>query len=143
MRLTPRPRPNWPPGPVGCRGEQDVAVDVRLKARMIDAFRWVDPGPDSGHLVSDAAGWWRDPIVLGRLGPALAGLFPDGRPTVVVAPEVTGFLLGPLVAAALGVGFVGAYKSGGDRLIPAEVVWGRSAPDYRGRVVTLGVRADG
>lgn len=118
-------------------------MEVTLRTRLVQAFRWLDPGPHSTHLVSDSSGWWRDPAILAEIGPALAALFVDepARPTVVVSPEVTGFLLGPLAAAALGVGFVGAYKEGGDRQVPDEVLWGRSGPDYRGRVLSLGVRA--
>jgi adenine phosphoribosyltransferase len=120
---------------------EDGQVDATVKTRLVDSFRWLDPGPHSSHLVSDLSGWWRDPAVIAGVGAALAGLFPDEEPTVVVAPEVTGFLLGPLVAAALGVGFVEAYKGDRDRLVPDRVWWGRSGPDYRGRALTLGVRA--
>jgi adenine phosphoribosyltransferase len=120
---------------------QDGRVEPALKDRLIDSFRWLDPGPHSTHLVSDLSGWWRDPDLLSGLGPALAGLFPETRPTVVVAPEVTGFLLGPLVARSLGVGFAEAYKNGRDRMVADPLVWGRSPADYRGRTLSLGVRA--
>jgi adenine phosphoribosyltransferase len=119
----------------------DGRVAPALKARLIDSFRWLDPGPHSTHLVSDLSGWWRDPDLLAGLGPALAGLFPDTRPTLVVAPEVTGFLLGPLVASTLGVGFAEAFKNGRDRMVADPMVWGRSPADYRGRTLNLGVRA--
>ena len=85
-------------------------MDGELRDRLLRAFRWVDPGPASAHLVSDVSGWWRDPVILAGFGPALAGPFRTGGPTVVVAPESTGLLLGPLVAVALGVGFVPARK---------------------------------
>ena len=75
-----------------------------LRDRLIAEFRWTDPGPASDVLVSDRSGWWRDPGILHELGPALGALFASEQPTVVVAPEVTGFLIGPLVARALGVG---------------------------------------
>jgi adenine phosphoribosyltransferase len=116
-------------------------VDSALKARLIDAFRWSDPGPHSTHLVSDPSGWWRDPAILGAIGPAMAELFAADRPTVVVSPAVTGFLLGPLVATALGLGFVEAHKGGRERRIPEAMLWGRSNPDHLGRVLRLGVRA--
>ncbi len=71
-----------------------------LTERLVELFRWIDPGPASSHLVSDISGWWRDPEVLAELGPALVAPFRAARPTVVVAPAVTGLLLGPLAATA-------------------------------------------
>ena len=116
-------------------------MDADLKVRLIESFRWLDPGLHSTHLVSDRSGWWRDPEILARIGPALGELFPDDQPTVVVAPEVTGFLLGPLVAAALRIGFVEAYKGDRDRRVVDPMVWGSGTPDYMGRTLRLGVRA--
>jgi adenine phosphoribosyltransferase len=113
---------------------------AELTGRLIAAFRWTDPGPASTHLVSDTSGWWRDPAILAHLGPALAEPFREHRPTVVVAPEVTGLLLGPLVASALGVGFVAAYKHTGDRRIAEPTTWAWTEPDYLGRRLALGVR---
>jgi adenine phosphoribosyltransferase len=115
-----------------------------LAERLAAAFRWVDPGPASTHLVSDVSGWWRDPGILAELGPALAEPFRATEPTVVISPEVTGLLLGPLVAVALEIGFVPAYKdTGGDtggRRIAEPATWARTRPDYRGRTLALGVR---
>jgi adenine phosphoribosyltransferase len=116
-----------------------VASDLRDRLRA--AFRWTDPGPDSEILVSDRSGWWRDPHILDELGPALADLFADATPTVVVAPEVTGFLLGPLVARALGVGFVEAYRAGARRPIAEPMTWGDVPTDHRGDAQRLGVRS--
>lgn len=117
-----------------------VSVRAELSRRLIEAFRWTDPGPESTHLVSDPSGWWRDPAIIARLGPALAEPFQDDRPTVVVAPEVTGLLLGPLVATALGVGFVPAYKNTADQRIAEPTTWAWTGSDYRGRRLALGVR---
>jgi adenine phosphoribosyltransferase len=114
--------------------------EVVLNDRLVELFRWVDPGPTSDHLVSDVSGWWRDPEVLAALGPALVAPFRAARPTVVVAPAVTGLLLGPLAATALGVGFVPAHKVTDGRLPAGAVSWAQSPPDFRGRRVTLGVR---
>jgi len=112
-----------------------------LRKRLVHAFRWIDPGPESTHLVSDISGWWRDPEILSALGPALADLFRTDRPTVVVSPEVTGYLLGPLVATALGAGFAAGHKEGADRQIAEPVTWARTAADYRSRTLGLGVRS--
>ncbi|MGR6316474.1 phosphoribosyltransferase family protein [Micromonospora soli] len=114
-------------------------MGVVLHRRLVELFRWVDPGPDSGHLVSDISAWWRDPEVLAAVGPALAGLFPAARPTVVAAPEVTGLLLGPLVAVAAGAGFLPAYKDGGERQRVGAMRWVETPADHRGRRLRLGV----
>jgi adenine phosphoribosyltransferase len=114
-------------------------VDLELRDRLRRGFRWTDPGPHSDVLVSDRSGWWRDPVLLDLLGPALAGLF-EVRPTVVVSPEVTGFLLGPLVARAAGAGFVEAYRAGGRRPIAEPMTWADVPADHRGEPQRLGVR---
>jgi adenine phosphoribosyltransferase len=115
-----------------------VATDLRDRLRA--EFRWTDVGPDNDYLVSDRSGWWRDPLILAGLGDALAGLFRAERPTVVVSPEVTGFLLGPLVATALGVGFVEAYRAGARRPIAEPMHWAEVPADHRGEKQFLGVR---
>lgn len=112
-----------------------------LRHHLLDRFRWLDPGPHTSHVVSDVSGWWRDPALVAGIGPALADPFRGDRPTVVVSPETTGFLLGPLVAAALGAGFVEAYKDGREQAIADPMTWATSEPDYRGRRVVLGVRS--
>jgi adenine phosphoribosyltransferase len=116
-----------------------VASDLRDRLRV--AFRWTDPGPDSEILVSDRSGWWRDPHILDDVGTALGELFIGTAPTVVVAPEVTGFLLGPLVARALGVGFVEAYRAGTRLPIAEPMTWAEIPADHRGDTQRLGVRS--
>lgn len=113
--------------------------DVRDRLRA--EFRWTDPGPHSEVLVSDRSGWWRDATLLDELGPALGALFADESPTVVIAPEVTGFLVGPLVARALGIGFVEAYRDGGRRPIAEAMAWAEVPADHRGEPQRLGVRS--
>jgi adenine phosphoribosyltransferase len=111
-----------------------------LRDRLRAGFRWTDPGDGSDYVVSDRSGWWRDPLVLAGLGDGLAELFRADRPTVVVSPEVTGFLLGPLVARALGTGFVEAYRAGARRPIAEPMTWAEVPADHRGEVQHLGVR---
>ncbi|MEV1144334.1 phosphoribosyltransferase [Micromonospora sp. NPDC049799] len=113
---------------------------AELSERLVELVRWIDPGPGATHLVSDVSGWWRDPDVLARLGPALVAPFRAARPTVVISPAVTGFLVGPLAATALGVGFVPAHKPGDGRLPAGPLTWAQSPPDFRGRRVDLAVR---
>ena len=111
-----------------------------LRDLLRSTFRWTRPEPDSDLLVSDRSGWWRDSRILDGLGPALAGLFRDATPTVVVSPEVTGFLVGPLVARALGAGFVEAYRMGARRPIAEPMTWADVPADHRGQAQRLGVR---
>ena len=116
-----------------------MATDLRDRLRA--AFRWTEPEPGGPILVSDRSGWWRDPHILDELGAALGALFPCAAPTVVVAPEVTGFLGGPLVARALGVGFVEAYRAGARRPIAEPMTWADVPADHRGDPQRLGVRS--
>jgi adenine phosphoribosyltransferase len=116
-------------------------VTSNLRDHLRATFRWTDPGPDSDVLVSDRSGWWRDARVLREVGPALGKLFADSHPTVVVSPEVTGFLIGPLVASALGVGFVEAYRAGARRPIAEPMTWVDVPADHRGDRQRLGVRS--
>ncbi|WP_212997762.1 phosphoribosyltransferase [Winogradskya consettensis] len=113
-------------------------MSADLRALLIAAFRWTSP-PGGDVMVSDRSGWWRDPRILDGLGPGLAGLFPDS-PTVVVSPEVTGFLVGPLVARAAGAGFVEAYRQGARRPIAEPMTWVEIPADHRGEPQHLGVR---
>jgi adenine phosphoribosyltransferase len=59
----------------------------------------------------------------------------------VVSPEVTGFLLGPLVANALGICFVEAYRAGVRRPIAEPMTWADVPADHRGDPQWLGVRS--
>jgi len=112
-----------------------------LRDALVDRFAWLGDRTDETG-VADLTGWWRDPAVLADLGPALADLYPDSRPTVVLGPESRGVLVGALTAAALGVGFVEVRK---DRGAGADSDgWRRrtSPPDYRDRHVEFGFRRD-
>jgi adenine phosphoribosyltransferase len=117
-------------------------VTADLRDLLRSRFRWTDPGDGTGYLVSDRSGWWREPLILTGLGEALAALFQDARPTVVISPEVTGFLVGPLVARALGAGFVEAYRAGTRRRIAEPMRWVAVPADHRGETQHLGVRAE-
>jgi adenine phosphoribosyltransferase len=111
-----------------------------LRDQLRAAFRWTDPVGDGRVEVSDRSGWWRDASILAGLGPALAARFAAERPTVVVSPEVTGFLIGPLVATALGAGFVEAYRAGARRPLAEPMTWVDVPADHRGEQQRLGVR---
>ncbi|GAA2343436.1 phosphoribosyltransferase family protein [Dactylosporangium salmoneum] len=78
-----------------------------LLTRLRVGFHWRG-GPDVAF--ADITEWWRDPVVLRDLPPALAALF-EAAPTVVLGPASRGTLLGALVAAHLGVGLVEVRKN--------------------------------
>ena len=59
-------------------------------------------GPEG---IADQAAWWRDAGVLSGIGAAVARLHEGSAVTVVVGVEARGFVVGPLVAVHLGVGF--------------------------------------
>lgn len=116
-------------------------MEPAFRRKLIDTFRWIDLGRRERSYGSDASGWWRDPSILLGLGPALADLFRAGRPTVVVAPERSGYVLGPLAACALEVGFVEAYKDVTSWQVSDQLLRRATPPDYRDRTVTMGIRA--
>jgi adenine phosphoribosyltransferase len=115
-------------------------VTAELRDLLRARFRWTEPEPGSGLLVSDRSGWWRDPQIISGLGEGLAGLFPGTRPTLVASPEVTGFLVGPLTARAAGAGFVEAYRAGARRPIAEPMTWEAVPADHRGDAQWLGLR---
>jgi adenine phosphoribosyltransferase len=85
----------------------------------------------------DGSGLWRDPGLLGELGPALAGLHAE-QPTVVAGIQSLGMLLGPLVALHLGAGFVAIHKYAHAGEDDGEPLWRRTTPpDYRDRSLEL------
>ncbi len=105
--------------------------------RLRQAFGWRSDRSGE-HLYAEVTGWWRDPALLAELGPALAGLFRDDDPTVVLGLESRGCLLGPLVAVQLGLGFVEVRK---DQMPSADTEPWRTRltpPDYRDRRIRLG-----
>lgn len=110
-----------------------------LRKRLKEMFAWVgDAGTTSTG--ADRSGWVRDAQVVAEIGSALAGLFPADSPTVVLAPQSSGYLFGPLVARQVGVGFVGASRkralADSDRWLVAT-----TPLDYAGRNMELGFRA--
>lgn len=78
--------------------------------RLRETFAWRETPVG---VFADLSGWWRDPGLLRTLGPALAELHADARPTVVAGIETRGLVLGPMAALALGVGFVEVRKDHG------------------------------
>ncbi|MGY0232607.1 phosphoribosyltransferase [Longispora urticae] len=125
------------PGPDAARAA--FLADIRRLLRE----RAVFVGEGFLHLRA----WWRDPEILGALGPALAALHdarppaaaPGGvRPTVIAGNQSSGYMLGPLVAAYLGIGFVALRKAPGE-LVSAL----NTAPISRYEVLALDAEALG
>ena len=107
-----------------------------LRAALKQRFAW----RSDGHVVgayADYQRWWKEASILGSLGPALAGLFEEERITAVIGPDTHGTLLGPLVAAQLGVGFVRVAKE--LRRASHDDAWLRRStpPDYQDRTLEL------
>ena len=115
---------------VAASDSADPADRTELEERLVSAFRW-----HGGH--ADFAAVWRDPVLVRGLGPALASPFADAAVTAVVGVEARGFVLGALVAEALGVGLVLARKPGS--VHPGATSATGADLDWRGRTVELRV----
>lgn len=110
-----------------------------LRERLLTEFRWVgDKGTRS--RLADLTGWYRDPSILSDLGRALADEYRGDPPDLVIAPERSGYLLGPLVAESLGAGFVGIEKSRHDLADSDTWLTATTPADYLGRNMGLHVR---
>ncbi len=91
-----------------------------------------------GTNSADMTGWWRSPAVLTGVGVALAELYAEEEPTVVVGPESRGMLVGALTAAALRVGFVEMRKNPSSSSDNDPVLRRTSPPDYSDRHMVFG-----
>ena len=122
------PRPKADPG-------------ARFAVELTAAFQWHSDRADNQRY-ADVTGWWANPAILQGLGPALAGLFHDAHPTIVLGPQSRGALLGALVAAALGIGLVEMRKEPQPSCDSDRWLTTRTPPDYRDRNLLLGVRRE-
>jgi len=103
------------------------------RASALEHFRWMDGDADTWAMLADGT-------ALAAIVAGLAQLARQHRPDVVVGIESRGFLLGPAVAAALGIGFVPVRKEGA--LFPGELVRQETEPDYRGNRQVLLARPE-
>lgn len=113
--------------------------DAEFRSELISTFRWRGDRTDH-YFRADPTEWWANPGILRRLGPALAGLFPDEAPNVILGPQSRGALLGAMVATHLGVGLVEVRKDPNPSADSDRWVVARTPPDYRDRNLLLGVR---
>ena len=124
------------------RGPQPRSDDeAELLADLRAAFRWLADRPDTRYA-AEPTGWWADPSILRRLGPALAGPAAEARPTHVAGPESRGGLSGALVAVELGVGLVELRKNPEPSTDSDRWLTARTPPDYQDRNLELGLRRD-
>lgn len=116
-----------------------VDRDREFRADLRAAFRWRGDRPDD-RSYADPTGWWADPNILLRLGPALAALFADALPTVVLGLQSRGSLLGALAAVHLRVGLVEVRKEPQPSADSDRWLIAHTPPDYRDRTLELGLR---
>jgi adenine phosphoribosyltransferase len=112
-----------------------------LRSDLQRTFRWRGDRTDDRYA-ADPTGWWADGSILRRLGPALAQLFDDQEPTLVLGPQSRGALLGALVAAHLGVGMVELRKDPNPAADSDRWLVAYTPPDYRDLNLRLGARKD-
>ena len=108
-----------------------------IREELLRNFHEQGDRTDDGRW-ADVSGWWRDAALLARLGPALAKLFSDDHPTIVVGIQSRGTLLGGLVAAHLGIGLIEIRKNDGPAADSESWRYRTTSPDYRDRHLTLG-----
>jgi adenine phosphoribosyltransferase len=111
-----------------------------LAERLRTGFAWVGDGGTQGTL-ADRTGWLRDPELLAGIGAGLARLFPDDVPTVIFAPQSSGYTFAALVAQSTGAAFVGASKERKDLADSDRWLVATTPLDYLGRNMELSVRA--
>lgn len=108
-----------------------------LRRRLRERFAW-----RGENASADMAAWWLDADVLRSVGPALADLHREADPQVVVGIQSRGYLLGPLAAVSLGVGFVEVQRDLAEDETGARVLLRTTPPDYAGRSIALGVERE-
>lgn len=125
-------------------GQQDRPVvdseDAALRRLLIDQFREIGDRSTEGATYINRDGWWGDSEILRYLPRALAAPFQQDPPIVVLGPQSSGFLLGPLVAREFGAGFVGAHKEIKTLADTDAWVVTTTPPDYRDRHLEFGFR---
>lgn len=81
-------------------------------AEITALIRDIPDFPEPGIVFKDIMPLLADPAGLAGVVDALAGPWRDSRVDAVIGIEARGFLLGPPVALALGVGFIPIRKAG-------------------------------
>ncbi|PPF65030.1 phosphoribosyltransferase [Clavibacter michiganensis] len=106
---------------------------ISARHQVLKHFRWINGDADTWAMLAE-------PHSLRAIIAGLTELARPAQPDLILGIEARGFVLGPAVAAALGVGFVPVRKEGG--MFPGDVIRRVTAPDYRGNTVELSTRRD-
>lgn len=112
-----------------------------LIADLTSTFRWRGDRTDDTFR-ADLTGWWANPTILARLGRAIAELFVEADPTVVLGPQSRGALVGALVARELGCGLIEFRKNPGPAADSDRWLTTTTRPDYRDRNLRMGIRRE-
>ena len=89
------------------------------KESLLKTIRQIPDFPIPGILFYDVTTLFKDAEALKELGDILYEMYKDKGITKVVGIESRGFIMGPMLAARLGAGFVPVRKPG---KLPAEVI---------------------
>ena len=84
--------------------------------------------------------WWSDAKVLASIGELLTSPFAEQAPTVVIGPASSGYLVGPLAALHLGIGFASVVKDPPAYVDSDRWIKVTTPPDYKNRQLVFGVR---
>lgn len=104
----------------------------RARTLYLERFSWIDG-------IADTWAPLRDPATLDAVIRALADLVAETDATVVLGIEARGFVFGPAVARAAGLGFTAVRKS--DGILPGDVLTAQTGTDYRGHRHMLRLRS--
>lgn len=102
-------------------------------SEVLAHFRWVEGDAETWNML-------REPSSLTSIVAELSRLSAMESPDLIVGIEARGFVVAPMVALTLGVGFSPIRK--GDAMFPGVTATVTSAPDYRGRTHELTARTD-
>lgn len=100
---------------------------IMSKETLIKSIREIPNFPIPGVLFYDVTTLFKDAACLQELSDILYEMYKDKGITKVVGIESRGFIMGPILATRLGVGFVPIRKPG---KLPAEVIEESYAKEY-------------
>jgi len=110
-----------------------MSAGADVRAHVLEHFRWIDGHADTWSMLRDAD-------ALRAISDGLADLLRSEHVDVIVGIEGRGFVLAPMVAQQLGVGFSPVRKNGA--LFPGETISLHTPVDYRGKQQALALRVD-